>query len=122
MIRYLDAKQMHLQPPTNTPNNYTQPVQPSRAIRNLEHLQLKEGNILTAICGLHDAKQLVRTLQPDEPGLRKECTKMRVVVDFRDALLQLCAAFLARAQAHLCQVAKSGDLFVTSPHIVHAPV
>lgn len=97
-------------------------MQPSRAIRNLEHLQMKESTVLTAICGLHDAKQLIRTLEPgdqiDPHGLRKECTKMRVVVEFKEALLSLCSAFLSRAQSHLCQVAHSGDLFVTTPHIV----
>lgn len=104
---------------TNAPYMH---VQPSRAIRNLEHLQLKENSVLTAMVGLNDAKKLIKTLTPGEQvdlaGLRKECVKMRVVVEFKDALVGLCGAFLKRSQAHLCQVAKAGDLFVTSPNIV----
>jgi hypothetical protein len=93
-------------------------VQPSRAIRNLEHLQLKDSTILTAICGLSDVKAQLQALAPGAGGLPREVAAMRVITDYTQGLGGLCGAFLQRAQAHLLSIAKSPDLFITRPHIV----
>lgn len=65
-------------------------MQPSRAIRNLEHLQLKESTIQTAICGLADVRSQLKALVGggipgmEGSGLSPGVARMRIVTDYTE--------------------------------------